>query len=594
MGLLLGVLGLLAAGAARPARADEAKAVPVAGLAWTDLQGHRYGTADLERAKATVFFFSSTQCPIASQYTQRMIELAREYTPRGVRFFLVDSNHQDSRADLARYVKERAFPFPAVKDEGTALADRLGAQATPEAIIVDRAAVVRYLGRIDDNPDRERVARRDAREALEALLADRPVPRSRTLPLGCAIFRDRPSAAPRPGRASVTYTRDVARILNERCVACHRHGEVAPFALETYAQARAWAASIKEYTARRLMPPWKPVAGHGDFQDERGLTDGQIATLAAWADAGAPEGSRKDLPPAPRFAAPGSWTLGTPDQVLQPVRAYHLEAEGKDVYRNFVLPIDVKEDQWLSGVEFQPDNRAVVHHMVLYLDPTGRSAQLDGKETEPGYTVPGIGIGVPNAEFGEVWVPGSMARRLPPGVAVKVPAGAKLVLQVHYHKSGKPDVDRSRAALYFIKTPVEKQLRMAAMGNVTLLLPPGDDHHEVRTSLTLPFDVHAHSIFPHMHMLGREMKVTATLPDGTVKPLIWIRDWDFNWQATYYFKEPVALPKGTKIDLVAAYDNSEKNPRQTAHPPREVRFGEQTTDEMCFCFFGLTLDGEKR
>src|SRR5439155_8956509 len=184
-------------------------------------------------------------------------------------------------------------------------------------------------------------------------------------------------------------------------------------------------------------------------------------------------GSAKDLPPPPHFPAPGSWTLGMPDLVLQPVRAYHLEAEGKDVYRNFVLPVDFKEDRWLSGTEFQPDNRAVVHHMVLYLDPTGRSAAMDGKEAEPGYTVPGIGIGIPNAQFGEVWVPGSMARPLPPGIAVKIPAGTKLVLQVHYHKSGKTEVDRSRTALYFMKAPVEKQLRVALMGDENLLLPPG-------------------------------------------------------------------------------------------------------------------------
>jgi len=559
-------------------------------LAWTDVNGRNYTEADLKKAKATVFFFSSTQCPIANLYTPRMVELAKEYMPRGVRFFLVNSNPEDSREKVVKYARERRIPFPAVKDNGTELADRLGAQMTPQAILLDSKGNIRYLGRIDDNKDRAKVARHDLREALDAILAGRPVKQARTLPFGCIIFRDRPTIA--ATNATVTYTRDIAPILNANCVVCHRAGEVAPFTLETYAQARVWARQIKDYTARRLMPPWKAVPGYGEFHDKRWLTDEQIALIAKWADSGAPQGDPKDLPPAPKFPDPNRWTLGQPDLVLQPVRPYHLAAEGEDVYRNFVLPIDFKEDRYVQAMEFKPDNRAVVHHIVTYIDPTARSAEMDGKETEPGYTVPGVGIGIENAIWGEVWVPGNEARRLPPGIAIKIPAGAKLVMQVHYHKTGKPEVDRSRMALYFAKGKVEKRIHTFPLGTFFLAIPPGRERHEVQADYTLPLDVQLRSIFPHMHMLGREMKVTATLPNGTVKPLIYINDWDFNWQATYYYKEPLALPKGTKLHLVAYYDNSEKNPRQTAHPPRLVTFGPQTTDEMCFAFLGLTVDRE--
>lgn len=567
---------------------------PAGPITWTDVQGHRYGPADLAGHKATVFLFWSSQCPIANRYVPRIVALARDYRGKAVQFFLVDSNVEDSRATVVRAARERSLPFPAVKDSDTALADRLGAQATPEAIVVDSTGAIRYLGRIDDHVEADQVTRRDLRIALGALLDGKPIERTRTLPFGCAIFRDQTAARAAGGSpASVTYARDVARILNQNCVVCHREGDVAPFSLQTYQQARVWARQIKEYTARRLMPPWKATPGFGDFLDARALTDRQIAVLARWAGPGAPAGDLKTVPPAPRFPSPTTWPLGTPDQVLQAGRPYHLAAEGKDVYRNFVLPIDFKEDRYVAAWDFKPDNRAVVHHIVTYIDPTGRSAAMDGREEEPGYTVPGaIGIGIPNAQWGDVWVPGSSARRLPHGMAVKIPAGSKLVMQVHYHKTGKVEIDHSRMALYFANGPIEKRLQTWPVGNMFFELQPGLAHQEVRAGLTLPVDIHLWSIFPHMHMLGHEMKVTATLPDGTVKPLVWIKDWDFNWQATYLYREPLALPKGTKLDLVAVYDNSEKNPRQTAHPPRVVRFGEQTTDEMCFAFVGLTVDAE--
>jgi mono/diheme cytochrome c family protein len=586
----LGTLAGLVSGAAVAPGQEPAKRA-AASLSWTDVQGRRYGPEETARHPATVFLFWSSHCPIANLYVPRMIDLVREYQPRGVRFFLVSSDILDSRAAVAQFAKARALPFPAVKDTGTALADWLGAQATPEAIILDGPGEVRYRGRIDDNQDRSRVTRQDVREALEALLAGKSVARPLTLPFGCAIFREPVRSAGRARDAHApTYTRDVAQILSENCVVCHRKGEVAPFALETYPQARAWSRQIKEYTARRLMPPWKAAPGYGSFRDARFLTDAQIAVLTRWADAGAPHGPPRDLPPPPRFPSVDAWPLGTPDVVLKPVGPYHLAAEGKDVYRNFVLPIDFAEDRYVAGIDFKPDNRSVVHHIVAYLDPTGKSAQMDGREAEPGYTVPGVGIGTPEALWGDVWVPGNTPRRLPPGMAIKIPAGAKIVMQVHYHKSGKPEADWSRMALYFARGPVETLLQTGVVGNVQFVLEPGQERQEVRADLVLPTDVRVWSIFPHMHVLGREMKVIATLPDGTEKPLVWVRDWDFNWQMTYQYQEPVPLPKGTRVALVAVYDNSEKNPRQTSHPPRRVRFGEQTTDEMCYAFFGFTED----
>lgn len=562
-------------------------------IAWSDLAGHRYTAADLA-APATVFFFTSTECPLSNLYMPRMAELEAAYRGRGARFFLVNSNLEDSRAALRAWAAQHSIRFPVVKDEGTALADRLGARCTPEAVILDAKCDVRFRGQLDDSADGAKVTRRYAQEALDAILAGHPVRTPRTLAAGCAIFRQ-PVMSAKSARSAAryTYARDVAPILNRNCVVCHRAGEVAPFALETYQQARTWAAPIRDYTQRRVMPPWKAVPGHGDFLDARTLSDRDIATLAAWANAGAPSGDLKQAPPAPKFPPADAWALGTPDQVLQPSRPYHLAAEGPDVYRNFVLPADFTRDTYYSAMEFKPGNRKVVHHVVCYIDTTGKSAALDGHDKEPGFSTDGVGIGIVGAQWGEVWVPGRTPRLLPPGVAICVPKGAKLVMQVHYHKNGAPQTDLTRMALYRAKGPVEKRMMVWPLSNYTFVLRPGEKRQEVRASMTTPAAVHVYTVFPHMHLLGREMSVTATLPDGTVMPLIEVNDWDFNWQETYEYRSPVALPRGTRIDLTAVYDNTDANPRQLLHPPRTVRFGEQTTDEMCFCFLGFTLDRQR-
>ncbi len=560
---------------------------------WQDLRGRVYTLQSEPAIKARVFVFASTQCPISNLYIPRINELDSAYSHRGARFFLVDSNPEDTAARLSDYARERRIEIPVVKDHGTALADALAADRTPEAIVVDQKGAVVYRGRIDDNVDRTRIVRHDLAEALDSILSGRPIAHPRTIAFGCGIYRDHAEVESHAAKAACVYTRDIAPILNSHCVGCHRAGEVAPFALETYAEARTWARAIQDVTTRRIMPPWKAVPGFGEFCDARGLDAHDIAAIASWAAAGAPQGDVSTSPPAPHFPPAGAWSLGKPDCELQPVRPYHLTAEGPDVYRNFVLPIDFKEDRYVSAMEFKPGNRAVVHHVVLYIDPTAQSAKMDGKETEPGYSVPGVTIGVFAAEWGEVWVPGRTPRFFPPGVAVKIPAGSKLVMQVHYHKNGAPQTDSTRLALYFAHDTVKQILQTGPLLNAGFALQPGNAHQQVTTSVVLPMDVHIRTVFPHMHLLGREMKVTATLPTGETKPLIYVKDWDFNWQETYLLREPMALPKGTRIDVAAVFDNSDRNPRQPSHPPHEVHWGEQTTDEMCLAVLGFTIDNQK-
>jgi mono/diheme cytochrome c family protein len=385
----------------------------------------------------------------------------------------------------------------------------------------------------------------------------------------------------------VTFNKHVAPILFKHCAGCHRPGEIGPFPLLTYKDAAKRADFLKDVTAERRMPPWKAEPNYGDFHDVRRLSDAEIKTLAAWADSGAREGDAKDLPPTPKF--PEGWQLGTPDLVLKMPKAFAVPAGGRDVFRCFVIPTGLTEDRTVAAVEFRPGNRRVVHHALFFLDSAGTARKKAGDDPASSFaSFGGVGF-LPTGSLGG-WAPGAMPRRLPDGTGLFLRKVSDLVLQIHYHPSGKAEEDQSTLGIYFTKKPAETRVSSVPLVNRRLYIPAGAERHKVTTSFTIPVDVHAMGISPHMHLVGREMKVVATLPDGKKQPLIWIKDWDFNWQGQYLFAKPLALPKGTKIDLEAYYDNSSKNLRNPNNPPKLVRWGEQTTDEMCLCFLQVVTD----
>ncbi|MBC8143711.1 MAG: c-type cytochrome [Armatimonadetes bacterium] len=546
---------------------------------------------------ANLYLFVSPDCPIANRYATRYTALQRDYAGRGVAITLVYSGGDAAFGDaaFAKWAKTRNLQaLTRVRDTDGSLAKRLHATTTPQAILTDAAGEIKYMGRIDDNADTTLVTRSDARDAMNAVINGKPVTKTRTQAFGCAI--ELPTLAAKvPGAAGVTYAREVAPILNKNCVSCHREGDAGPFLLDNYKSAKQWSSAIKSYTAARKMPPFKadPHFG-GPFDDQRVLSEKEIATLAAWHDAGAPSGNLKTAPrpPAPRTS---EWELGTPNAVVTPSRAYTLDADGGDVYRDFAVGETFTEDTYVKAMEFLPSNRAVVHHMIMYIDLTGATvAEKEGKspDGQPGWQVSGAGSGVKTWDWGAGWAPGMNAALLRPGMAVKVPKGARLVLQVHYHKSGKPETDRPRVALHYAK-PTEKItdiLRVAALGNPLLRLKPNVADNEVKAAMILPYDATVHNVLPHMHYLGKTMTVTALTPTGETIPIVKITDWEFNWQMTYRYQKPIRLPKGTRLNLVATYDNTADNPFQPSQPPIEVGFGEETTDEMCFAFIGLTRD----
>ena len=382
-----------------------------------------------------------------------------------------------------------------------------------------------------------------------------------------------------------TFNHDIAPILFTNCTGCHRPGEVAPFPLLTYQDAAKRAPLIATVTASRYMPPWKAEPGYGHFQDERRLTDRQIALLRDWAKNGAPEGDASEKPAPPQFAA--GWLAGKPDATVTVPKPFSVAADGQDAFQCFVIPLGFDADRFVKTVEFHPGNPHVVHHALFFLDTSGEARRLEAKSSGPGYTCFGGPRILPAGSLGG-WAPGATPEPLPDGMGYAIPKGADLVVQIHYHPSGKAETDQSSIGLTFTsESPKGLTNFVLKAGNIDI--PAGDAGYEATDWGVLPQDVELVGIIPHAHLLCKDMKVEAHLPDGKVEPLIWIKDWDFNWQGQYRFAETLKLPKGTRLEMRYVYDNSDNNPHNPSHPPKRVTYGEQTTDEMGFAFLQVAL-----
>ena len=385
--------------------------------------------------------------------------------------------------------------------------------------------------------------------------------------------------------ATPTFNKDIAPILYQNCATCHRPGEVAPFPLRTYADAAKKAGLLAIVTEKRVMPPWKAEPGYGSFANERRLSEQQIALIHEWARAGAPEGDAKDKPPLPAF--PNGWEGRQPDKVLTMGHAFDVPADGPDQYRCFVLPLDTATDVYMSGMEFRPGNRRVVHHALVFADTTGTARRLAAESPDGGYTCFGGPKFPPSGLLGG-WAPGASPPPDSPGLSQLIRQGTDIVVQIHYHPSGKPERDQSSLGLRFSGPPTRGRSGII-LSYRRIAIPAGDAHYVVKTGVTLPRDVDVFGITPHAHYLGKDMRVNAVLPDGTTQHLIWIKDWDFNWQGQYRYKEPVHLPQGTRIELEYIYDNSENNPHNPSHPPVPVTWGEETKNEMAVLFLSVAL-----
>ncbi|MDR1989349.1 MAG: hypothetical protein LBQ09_03870 [Acidobacteriaceae bacterium] len=427
------------------------------------------------------------------------------------------------------------------------------------------------------------------------------------------------SSGVRAGQArdEVTFSEQVAPIVFEKCATCHRPGEAAPFSLQSYEDVRRRGTLIAAVVTSHQMPPWKAESGDYAFRGDRRLSANEIDVITRWVAAGMPEGDRARLPKMPAFTE--GWQLGTPDLIVRMSEPFEVPAYGPDIYRNFVLPLNLAEDTWVKAIDFRPSARGVVHHSLFYADATGAARARDAADPKPGFDgsmggfagargglqqlLMGRGAGAGAASGAGAsnatdllaeqmraasglggWALGALPRALPEGLAYFLPKKSDLVLSTHFHSDGKVEKEASVVGLYFSKTPPTQAFTSLQLPPVFgvfegLNIPPGE-HYTLTDSWVLPVDVKAFNIFAHAHYLAREMVMTATFPDATVHTLLSIKDWDFAWQEQYQFQSYVPLPKGTKLDVRITYDNSEANPRNPSHPPIQVSWGEQSTDEM--------------
>ncbi len=558
------------------------RSVPASGpIVWESLQLRMTNgdLAPLALADWQVVCFLGTECPLAKLYGPRLQEMSEKFAERGVSFLGVNSNLQDSPAEIDEYAKSLGIEFPIVKDADQKIAEAFNATRTPEVFVVDPRGIVQYQGRIDDQYEpgiaRAEPTQHDLFDAITSLVAGEPLAVAKTAGVGCLITR----VAPRhhdSSLRSVTFHRDITPILNEHCVECHRHGEIAPFELTDYDEVVGWGQMMLEVIDNGRMPPWHADPNIGHFVGERKMTQSARATIAAWIDAGLPEGNIADRPATPTW--PDGWHIPqTPDvEIAMRERPFVVPAGGTVEYQYFVVDPHWTEDRWIRAAQVIPGDASVVHHAIVFVRPP------DGSDSR--------GLGWMGA-----YVPGQRAAMLPPGHARRIPAGSKLVFQMHYTPAGKIANDITRVGVWFAdqKTVTHEVFTSIAI-NHEFEIPPGAKDFVVDMQLdSFPRNAQMLGATPHMHVRGASFQLVARRGDDH-ETLLSVPHYDFNWQHWYQFAEPLDLDTIDSLDMSVKFDNSSSNPANPA-PQDYVTWGDQTWEEMAIAFFDVAVPlGTKR
>ncbi len=550
--------------------------------------------------KAIVLVFMGTDCPVGNLYVPRLNELDREFRKKGVVFLGINSNAHETPKDVAKYVAEHGIEFPALKDPGNKVADAALVERTCETIVLDGFARIRYRGAIDDQyvqgKGKDAADHNYLRDALNNLLENKPVAVAATKVAGCLIDRDEikpvevakgPRIRPAPREVvnilsaqdkqkpvdvgQVTYAAGVAEIIQNKCQTCHRPGQVAPFSLLTYDDAHKHAAMIREVLDDRRMPPWHADPRFGHFANDRSLSARERATFMAWLDQGTPLGDVKQLP-APRTFSEG-WSIGKPDLVLELPETYYVPAQGVVSYVYFRVPTNFKEDMWVQAAEAVPGDRSVVHHIIVYVNDPKAPRGPGGRPRPMHFTG---------------YAPGDAPSVFPEGTAKRIPAGAELLFQVHYTPIGQVRTDRSKLGLVFAKTKPTREAFTLGIANPDLMLPARTDNIPIASSMVSSSNARLLSLFPHMHLRGKDFKFTITRPNEAPEVVLSVPAYDFGWQSYFILSKPMELPKGTRIDCLAHFDNSESNP-YNPDPNKMVRWGEQTFEEMMIGYLDMDV-----
>ncbi len=514
--------------------------------------------------KGIVLFIHGNGCPLVQKRVPELKRLRDEYQKRGILFGLLNANPQDEREEIAKEAEEFGIDIPILIDESQLVAEMLGVKRTAEAFLVSaEGRRILYRGAIDDRmsyqKEKPKAENHHLRDAIEAVLAGREVPKKITDAPGCKVAM--PSDARPPD-----YERDVAPVLKRRCVICHTKDGLAPFALSNYKKVRGWSEMIAEVILTRQMPPWHADPHIGEFTNDCGLDPEEARTLLTWIKAGCPRGDGDD-PLDGYVVANPDWHLGKPDEVIL-LPEQKVGAEGVFAYRYAVLDNPFDHDVWLTATEIRPGNTRVLHHVVV----TAHSPEQPKHE-----------------QWITGYAPGTKGHAYPEGTAVHLRKGWKLKFQLHYTASGKPETDVTRLGLHFTREPVAKEFKTAIILTHKFEIPPGANEHPCEKSITVRKDSTFYALNPHMHYRGKRMSFEARYPDGRIEPLLSVPNYNFNWQRTYVFAKPKRIPAGTKIVVRNAWDNSKLNPHNP-DPTRTVHWGDQSFEEMFFATIGYVED----
>ena len=552
-------------------------------FALRDVHGRPYKLAEVDSDHVLVLAFLGTECPLAKLYAPRLVDLHEEFSGRSVRFWGIDSNRQDSMAELEHFARVYGIAFPLLRDPGNRVADLLGAKRTPEVFVLDRNRRIRYRGRIDDQYgfhadgrgfQRNTPHRRDLATALKELLTDHLVSVPETQAFGCLIGRVR---EPDPN-SPVTWSKQIAPIFQRRCQICHREGEIAPFPLERYEEVQGWEAMIREVVQQGRMPPWHADSRWGKFANDTRLSDEEKRLIFTWIDHGVPRGDPGDLPKPRQFSR--GWQISKPDLVLYADdKPFEVPAEGVVEYQYFVVDPGFTEDRWIRAAEARPGNPAVVHHVNVFILPPGMGLDLTSKQLAERWEL--------QSQMLCGFVPGMRPTEYPLGRAKRIPAGSRIVFQLHYTPNGSPQTDRSYVGLCFAEpADVRQQVTTVPLMNCWFEIPPNTPDYQVELSHTFKDDVLVLSFLPHMHLRGKSFRYEARFPDGRHEILLDVPHYDFNWQNIYVLTEPKRMPQGSQIRCVATFDNSADN-LSNPDPSATVRWGDQTWDEMMIGYFDI-------
>lgn len=550
-------------------------ATPAAPLELRDLDGTPRRFLPDGDDRFLVVAFLGVECPLARLYAGRLNEVSAQYQSRGVGFVAVDSNSQDSLADMRAFAVAHSLRFPFVKDRGMQVADRLGATRNPEVFVVDLAEKVRYRGRIDDryqvglhrgDSTRDAVDAGDLARALDELTSGREVSVPKTTSAGCLLTRPKPAAGP----SAITYAEEIAPLLQAKCVRCHRSGEVGPMSLTDYDEVVGWAAMIDEVVAEDRMPPWHAERGIGHFKNDASLTVDEKRMLREWLAAGCPRGDASHGVPLVSHEAANAtndgWQIGRPDAIVSIPEPFTVPASGTIEYQYFDVDPGFTQDRWVSACEVRPTNRAVLHHCNVFLRPP-QSDDVVEQGSLGSYCLTAMAAGTP-------------AMRLPLGMAKRIPAGWHLVFVVHYVAVGTEQVDQLSLGMKFADpNDVAREAATRVLIDEELEIPPGAADHRVEHATTFERDLLLVAIFPHLHLRGKSFRYEASYPDGATEVLLNVPRWDFAWQHRYELAEPKHMPRGTTLRCIAHYDNSLAN-RANPDPTATVRTGPRSEDEM--------------